>query len=309
MAAILSSKKSLYLLIISVSIILISSIQISAQKLLHDKEFDVNSGQALTVDTPTGNIFIRTWDEDILSVKIYGNRKAEDKVTFEFNETGDGVEVLAEKPNSFFNWFISVKLKYEILVPEKFDLKLKTSGGDILVSDVEGRNEVYTSGGDIKLRNLTGELKGKTSGGDIEVDGLNGNIDLRTSGGDIDLQKVRGDVSVGTSGGDIEIMSANGMVEAKTSGGDIKLNYRGENNGGYLSTSGGDIDIFLEPDFSADVEFKTSGGDIEVDFPNASIDGKIKSSRFKGKFNNGGKEFGAKTSGGDITVRSRRNNG
>ncbi len=100
-------------------------------------------------------------------------------------------------------------------------------------------------------------------------------------------------------------MSADGSLEAKTSGGDIELDYRGENYGGYLSTSGGDIDIVLESDFTADVEFKTSGGDIEVDFPNASIEGKIKSSRFTGKFNGGGNDFGAKTSGGDITVRTK----
>ncbi len=172
MAAKISSKKSFYLFIIFFSVIIFSSIELSAQKLLQDKEFNVDSGKRLIVDTPTGDIMVRTWNEEKVSVKIYGNRKAEDKVHFEFEETEEGVEVKAEKPNSFFNWFNSIKLKYEILVPQKFDLKLKTSGGDILVSDVEGNNEINTSGGDIKLRNLTGELKGKTSGGDIELESL-----------------------------------------------------------------------------------------------------------------------------------------
>lgn len=305
MVAKLSSQKSFYLFLIIFSILLFSQSKITAQKLIEQKEFAVDPGQKLTVDSPVGNVLIKAWNENKVSVKIYGNKRAEDKVDFEFNETGEGLEIKAKKPKSLFSWFNSVKLRYEITVPNEFELDIETSGGDILISGLEGRTKLNTSGGDIHLKNMSGGLVAKTSGGNINVSNYDGNIEVRTSGGNVTLERIKGSIKSGTSGGDIEIVSADGSVEAKTSGGDIRFNYKGNSEGVYLATSGGDIDIALSPDFSANVELKTSGGDIEVNYPNTSFSGKIKSSRFEGKFNSGGESFIAKTSGGDITVNSK----
>ena len=67
-------------------------------------------------------------------------------------------------------------------------------------------------------------------------------------------------------------------------------------------TSGGDIELSLPSNFSADVQLETLGGDIENNFPNSNIT-TAKRSKIIGKYNQGGNILHCKTSGGDITVR------
>jgi len=263
-----------------------SLFSISAQSLnlIHDKTFDVAPGQLLEVQTDVGDIKLRTWDRDEVHIKVYGDRDAEEDVDFYFEKTSDGVLVDAEKESGWSSWFGGIRLKYEIDVPENFNLDLKTAGGDLVVVDLNGEAQLRTSGGDINCDNIHGGLKASTSGGDVE------------------LSKIDGMISASTSGGDIDIRSANGKVGASTSGGDITLYYNGKNEGIELKTSGGDIDIRIPDNFEAEVYLKTSGGDIDYQ-AEARVEETSKY-KFVGTMNGGGPELNAKTSGGDISVET-----
>ena len=273
-------------------------------ELLHDKKFEVNEGELLELEISTGDIIIDSWNENIVSVKIFGNSRAEEKMEFTFEKTGKGVFVKADKKgSSWFNWFSSIKLRAEVKVPKSFNVESKTSGGNVKLANVEGRLILKTSGGDILIDNSAGELTAKTSGGNVVSKNHSGPSILKTSGGDIETFNLRGDIEANTSGGNVRLNVIKGKVDAGTSGGDVELNYSGENMGVKLSTSGGDISVKLPKDFSANVYCKTSGGDVEIEYP-AQSSSKIKSGRFEGTFNGGGNEFECKTSGGDITVKS-----
>ena len=115
------------------------------------------------------------------------------------------------------------------------------------------------------------------------------------------LKEGYGNIDAKTSGGDVEINSKNGKISAGTSGGDIGVKYFGDNKGVELYTSGGSIKVQLSSDFSADVLFKTSGGSIKNKFNNSRAT-EITKNKFEGKFNDGGAEFTAKTSGGSIYI-------
>jgi Toastrack DUF4097 len=290
--------------LLSILVLIFISTIVSAKdlELIKEKSFNVQPGQLLSVKTDVGDIIIKTWNNNEVLVKIYGDRSAKAKMEFSFDQTENSIVVIGEKEGgNLFSWFSRIDLKYEIKVPKSFDLDLKTSGGDLVAKNIKGEFSLKTSGGDIYFKNANGNLNAATSGGDITLGDFNGNSDVSTSGGDIEINSENGNVYAATSGGDIFLNSSNGEVKAKTSGGDIKLNYFGENSGISLITSGGDIDVKLPYDLNADVDIKSSGGDLTSNFSKNKMS-KISKSKLVGKFNNGGNQLVCKTSGGDITV-------
>ena len=197
-------------------------------KTLHEKTFPISQGKDLKMDVSGGDIMITGWDKNEVYIKVLGNEKAADKIEFEFNADEDLVEVIAKKEGSVFNWFGSgIALRFEVKIPHKFNNKVNTSGGDIKISDITGKNTFKTSGGDLWIKNTNGDLKASTSGGDINLDDNKGNISVSTSGGDIMAKSFDGDLNASTSGGDIKLKGTNSKIDAETSGGDIHLEYLG----------------------------------------------------------------------------------
>jgi DUF4097 and DUF4098 domain-containing protein YvlB len=234
-------------------------------KVLHERTFPINPGKQLKVKTPTGDVEVTYWDEAKVYIKILGDDDAEERMSFEFNNNENLVEIIADKNSSITSWFSGINLKYEIKVPAKFDVDVSTSSGD------------------------------------IKLGGVNGTAKLHTSGGDVWAEKVEGNLDVSTSGGDIKLNCGGTEIVAHTSGGDINLNYFGPNLGIDLSTSGGDIRVEIPSDFDASMELSTSGGDVSCNLTmnNAT---KLSGHKIVADLNNGGMQFNAHTSGGDIDV-------
>lgn len=236
-------------------------------QLLEHKNFRTEFGKQLKVSAESGNVEITPWHNNEVMVKIYGNENAKEKMEFIFDSDNNSITIKGERKNKW-GFFSNIKLKYEIKVPEKFNLNISTSGGD------------------------------------IKVGGINGEINLNTSGGDIWADRITGNLKANTSGGDIKIYSNDASIDARTSGGDITLEYFGENKGIELRTSGGDIEIKLPSEFNANVELATSGGDVDCDFKLNRVE-KFSRTKIIGEINNGGQKLIAKTSGGDIEVKRR----
>ena len=300
------NKKLLWILIIAViSLIFYSNIFGQSLRVLHEKSFDVNPGEILELEAESGDVMLSTWDNNEVYIKVFGNSKAEDYIDFYFEQTPDGVKVLAEKEGgSLFSWFTSIQMKFEIKVPSQFNADMKTSGGDISVDDLNGSLVVRTSGGDVDLKDTKGELEARTSGGDIDVTGHEGTSLLKTSGGHIVCTSTKGDLSARTSGGDIRLKSIDGLIEAHTSGGDVILDYTGENKGVDLTTSGGDIEVYLPSGFKADADLKSSGGYIDCDY-SMSKSYRVRSNQLEADFNGGGERLYCRTSGGDVIVKEK----
>ena len=234
-------------------------------QVIHEKTFPIEWGNDVRVKTSGGDVTVTSWNKSEVYIKVLGNDKARDEIDYEFSNTDSYVELITESKSSFGNWFGGVSLKIEVKVPEKFNAKVHTSGGDLKLGGVDGDHQLSTSGGDIVCKKF---------------------------GGDLDLS---------TSGGDITLVGGGSKIRASTSGGDIKLDYEGENFGIDLSTSGGDILVKLPSSFDASMELSTSGGDVSCNLTlnNAS---KLSEHKIVADLNKGGNEFYAHTSGGDIDV-------
>lgn len=300
-----SKKLLIILLIVLISSFFANNIFADNLKLIKERTLNVKQGEKLFVDASGADIKVDSWNKDEVYVKIFGNRKAEDKMKFSIEKNLDGVEVTAKRESSwFFNWGGGYSVRIEVLVPANFDTEIETSGGDILVQNVKGKFDLETSGGDVDLKSTSGELKISTSGGDITINKHSGNSKVTTSGGDITTKELIGDLYASTSGGDINLDVINGKVMAKTSGGDIEIKYDGENKGINASTSGGDIKLYAPSTLKALVDLETSGGSIDCNFNNYKAT-KVTRGRVKGEFNGGGENLICRTTGGDIIIYNK----
>ncbi len=276
---------------------------LSSLHTIKEKSFPIQPGKSLNIEAAFGDVLITTWDKAEVYVKILGNDKAEDKVTFLVHNDENEVTIKAESEKNIFNWFGSgPQMRFEVKVPVNFNTKISTSGGDIKIADVQGNNFLRTSGGDVTLKNTDGNLKVSTSGGDIKLYQTKGTMGVSTSGGDIRADEFVGNIDAETSGGDIYLNGKDASINAETSGGDIIVKYTGSNKGIELHTSGGDISVSLPSDFNAKANLSSSGGEVSCDFKANNAD-KISESKFRADINSGGNKLIAKTSGGDIRVR------
>lgn len=298
----ISQKLAFILFVLLFSSLLSSSTLADDLKLIKERSLNVKSGETLYIEASGADIKVNSWDKEEAYVKIYGNRKAEDKMKFTIKKVSSGVKVIAKKESSwFFNWGGGYSVRIEVMVPKNFNTDLETSGGDIKVQNLSGKFLLETSGGDVVLKNTNGEIKLETSGGDIYLENHKGKSQVSTSGGDIITKTFVGDLRASTSGGDVKVEVSNGSLSARTSGGDISISYDGQNKGIKASTSGGDIELKLPSSFAANVELETTGGSIDNNFKNSSTK-KVKRGLLIAEFNGGGEKVDCSTSGGNIDV-------
>ncbi len=303
MKAIQEKTKFFLISIFTIAGLLFSSANTIAKgDVLYEKNYSVNSNESLAIKVSGADIEIAGWDNSEVHIIVVGSESINDYFDFNFSYEDGMVKVITKKKYDWNSWSSSKDYRIKVKVPYDFSVNTKTSGGDIEIKRINGELEFYTSGGDVEIKNSKGSLVAKTSGGDIEINEFEGSTTLKTSGGDIEAKNIRGSVEAKTSGGDIELSVSDGMVTAGTSGGDVSLKYKGHNEGVELYTSGGSISVKLPSEFKADVSLKTSGGSIHNQF-DISRARDITKSKFIGKYNGGGANFSAKTSGGSIYVK------
>lgn len=275
----------LFLLVLGFTFLFTPPVMGDELPILHEKTFKVSPGAKLDLGTSPGDVLVKGWDKNEVQIVIRCNDKAKENMKFKMELENGNVVVRGEKVNDS-GWFSlgNMKVKYEIHVPQDFNVAVKTSGGDVDLRDIVGNAEL------------------KTSGGDIEVDSFRGSADITTSGGDINAVNFTGDINAATSGGDIMLKGKDSRINASTSGGDVKVFYSGENKGIDLSTSGGDIDLFIPSGTKADINLRTSGGEISCGVETTSVTSTSKT-KLEAKINGGGEEIRCSTSGGDVSLK------
>jgi DUF4097 and DUF4098 domain-containing protein YvlB len=218
-------------------------------------------------------------------VVVTSNRDdLEELFTLHFSEEPGAVRIEMHK-HSLQLWPKHLQVRMEVEVPTRTNLDIRTGGGDVKVNHLEGETNLETSGGDVKAS----ELKG--------------NLNARTSGGDMELRDLTGDISIKTSGGDITLENVHGRVEARTSGGDVTASLaRGNAKGGEIETSGGDIELRLDPAINLSLDASTSSGEVTSNLPHLSVTGEISSSRLHGTLGSGGETLRVHTNGGSVRI-------
>jgi DUF4097 and DUF4098 domain-containing protein YvlB len=312
-------------------LLLVSTSVFAAEDVIR-KGFNVADGGTLRLEADYGDVKIVTGGDGVAVeiIRKARGRKGEERLRehkIEFAQQGNDVVITTDDDDDNDRWFRFMdwndyEVQWNIRVPDRYNLDLKTSGGGIELDPIEGTVEARTSGGSISAGKVSGPANLRTSGGSITVDGATGKVDARTSGGSIrigdtsgpveartsggsiTLARVSGSVYARTSGGGISIEDATGSVDASTSGGSVRAQLSGQLTAdSKLSTSGGGITVSLSPNVAVDLDARASGGGVHTDIP-ITIQGRQEDDELHGKINGGGPKLTLRTSGGGIRVKS-----
>ncbi|MEJ2145221.1 MAG: DUF4097 family beta strand repeat-containing protein [Acidobacteriota bacterium] len=293
-----------------------------------EKSFQVSTGGLLNVQADRASITVTTQPQAAATVTIiprgWSVGEMEKDFAIDLHQSGNEIIVEVRARHRLSNWFgwNSNRIRIEAVIPDNFNVDLKTSGGGISVADLTGEVRSETSGGGISLGKIDGPVYAKTSGGSVELSASKGNAELYTSGGSIRMGDVEGRIVASTSGGSVTVEHAEGQIQAETSGGGIHVkeifgSIDARTSGGSVSaelrsqpdgdcrlqTSGGNITVRLAPDLQFDVDAKTSGGRVKTDVP-ITVQGTLGKSHVEGRLNGGGPSLYLRTSGGSISIES-----
>jgi len=271
-------------------------------KLLKENTIQTEPGKSLNLSSVAGNVIVNSWSRNEVEVKIYGNEKAENYLTFDVSPVESGIRVDAQT-KSTSKVIGNLSVKFEIKVPSNYSVDIHTGGGNVKLDVLTGNVKINTSGGNIDVDKLTGDINASTAGGNISLDESKGNVDFSTSGGNIKVDRFDGDIKVSTAGGNIKLAGSNGEVKASTAGGNIKLEYSGKNMGIDLSTLAGSIHLEVPSDFDAEADISTLAGKIDSDFGSPKND--LVSSHLKTTINNGGNKLKCSTLAGDVKIKKK----
>ncbi|HEX7706098.1 MAG TPA: hypothetical protein VF701_06515 [Thermoanaerobaculia bacterium] len=289
------------------------------------RSFAVAEGGTLRLDARIGSIKIVTGGDGV-AVEVQrraSGLRAEDILAehrIDFSQSGNDVTISSDFERIRTHWTANYKVQWNIRVPARYNVEVRTSGGGIELANMGGTVDARTSGGRIRTGTLAGRSSLRTSGGSIDVSGASspltahtsggsitigdtrGPVDARTSGGSIQLARIAGNVIAKTSGGSIRIDDVAGSVDARTSGGSIQARISGQPSAdSHLSTSGGRVKVELNPGVAVDVDARASGGGVRADIP-VTVHGKIGKNEVRGQINGGGPKLTLRTSGGGITI-------
>jgi len=313
----------------------------AAEKRL-DRTFTVAPGGQLTVEADGADITVTGADSNQVSVQILvtGSERAIEALMLSAEQNESGVLVKAKREGGgWFSWWSgNQQSSIKVSVPKQYNARLKTSGGDIAVSrlqgdvngstsggdvqvaDVQGplrmttsggnmdvarisgKTDIRTSGGDIRVRDIQSDLKAQTSGGNIQAEQIAGAAFVHTSGGDVVVGNVHGNVDAESSGGGVKALRIDGGIRASSSGGDIHVELVGANRGIETSTSGGNIVIRMPRNTKGVLDASTSGGSVSSDLPVTTTE--VRERRLAGTINGGGAAIRARTTGGNIRVQA-----
>ncbi|PWU20819.1 MAG: hypothetical protein C5B50_03060 [Verrucomicrobia bacterium] len=319
--------------LLSVGLLALGALAAQAAQDVITKTFTVKPDGKLLVNVDRGSLHITTSDSDKVEVKVTRElknasdaeaKKVFDEYKIEMSSSDNAVNIEAQnaqKLAGFSKTFNRLQVDYTVAIPARFDIDVKTAGGNIEVTDLEGKAAVHTSGGNLKLGAIKGPIKAHTSGGNITLARSDGDADVNTSGGDLRLGEIKGNlvaqtsggrimlektvgtVKASTGGGDIRVENAYGPITARTSGGNVSAQLNAQPNADcLLKTSGGNVDVVLASNLALDLDARTSGGRVKSDFPGTLNKEKT---RLTARLNGGGTGLALETSGGNVNIRRK----
>jgi hypothetical protein len=230
----------------------------------------------LDVTTFNGNISVRESAESSIDVvahmKARGNTQEEAdaglaflKPTVETNASG--IKLIVKRNAERTNYSDSVA--FELSVPSKMKLMLKTSNGAVECYDRKADLEIKISNGGIRLERFQGSVVANTSNGKIEVIESQGTMSLKSSNGKISLKScaLTGVNTLHTSNGGIqvELVPGSGIgLTAQTSNGTVSCNASNSKVEQSKKSRMEGVLFGQEDDAKNMLDLKTSNGNISI---------------------------------------------
>lgn len=175
------------------------------------------SGGTLSLDLSTGGqVIIASWGRSEIGVQASLSGRDWKNTRVSLKPTATGAEL--ESAYAASSGSHSSRNVFEINVPRKYNVQLRSAGGSLSLTGLNGTFSGHTGGGDITISRTTGEADIKTGGGEVHVTDSHLNGTVSTGGGTVRIEGVTGDFK-GYSGGGPVIVSKGGGTTVTRAGG------------------------------------------------------------------------------------------
>jgi len=264
-----------------------------------DRTYDVGRSPELLVDSFSGSITVRAGDGNeirVLATRHASRRSDLERIKVDIQAQEGRLAIVTSNPDQLSRAWV----RLELVVPASISFDLRTSSGDLALSDLDGDGKAETSSGGVAAHDLSGSVALHTSSGNLSVEGFEGSLSVHVSSGTIKIEDAEGDLAAHTSSGQIDVRGADGPVHLSTSSGSI--DYQGSPEGDCSFESGsGSIVLRLPSGLDAWVDLRTGAGSIRVDFP---VDGASSTRAVQGTIGRGDDAtVSVQTSSGSIRLR------
>lgn len=164
----------------------------------------VQGKSQLVVENQRGDVILDGTGGDAVSAVVKETIRANDQneanriyKQINIQMTADkGREVIQPNLDALPNGGARVRLDWTIRAPAATAAQISTDHGDILVSGLEGAQDLTSNSGDVHVSNLKGLVRVQKSGGSAEVRHVTGDVDVNGRGGDIEIADVSGAVTI-----------------------------------------------------------------------------------------------------------------
>ncbi|GCE14369.1 DUF4097 family beta strand repeat-containing protein [Tengunoibacter tsumagoiensis] len=269
-------------------------------------EFAVSELPRFLMDHSRGNVRIHTGEGN--AVVVQATRYARglgatlDGITIQPEQYGNTIQT---RVHYVFRLFLGWRgVDFDVTVPKRTDLNLRTGWGRIDLDGVIGRIEANTGNGTLIARNCTGYLTMRTGNGQMELDNVEGTLRMNTGNGSAQLNNVEGDLIIATGNGSITGYTISGQARLTTGNGRIDIQGCSLNGDASLRTGNGSITYAGTIDPKGSYRYQTGNGSIELTLPaNAAF--QLRTITGNGRVNN---EFGSTSVGAvpqaELTTRT-----
>jgi hypothetical protein len=271
-----------------------------------DRTFDTTGHVSLYVELGSGDVAVRTHDQDQVVVRVHGDDA--DDMTVE--QRDDRIVVIGPPRRGLLSSSRGVDV--QVTVPEGTDLATKLGSAELAATGPLGTAALRSGSGDIRLQATRSEVQVESGSGDVTLGAVAGDLRAKTGSGDVTVQELGGSGTISTGSGDVEVHRASGDVHVKTGSGSLRVHQpEGDVS---LSTASGDLTVDLMG--TGQLAAKNVSGDIRVGVPGgvpvwtdiSTLSGSVRSNLAGAGQPAEGQEFlelRAKTVNGDIVLEQR----
>lgn len=179
-------------------------------------------------------------------------------------QTGSTIAVGAIEDEAIRN---RVSISYEITVPSRTSVSVKTGSGSQQVGALNGSVEASSGSGSLTIGAIDGSVDARAGSGSIKIDGAKERVMVSTGSGGITIGRVAGRVSLNTGSGSITVADApDATIDVSTGSGRIEVD--GLVGGLAARASSGSIHVAGTP--KSDWRLNTSSGSIVLAIPDGS---------------------------------------
>lgn len=294
----------------------------AAEKAKFEAKFDkvesLNKDGKVIVTNVSGTVDVKSWDQaqvKINALKVSEAKTLEkakeniDKVTIEVVKTGNILRIESKYPERRMRREddFSVRVDYQIWIPDKAAAKIKCVSGSVNVENVGGPFEGDVTSGNLVVVKAANDVDGKCISGTVELRDVTGAVNLKCVSGNIIAEKIKGSFEAETTSGNVKVKDISNAksVRIKVLSGNIGYDGDIVKDGKYeMEVMSGGIELRVPAASAFDLEAETFSGHIESDFA-VTMSGRISKNDLRGAVNGGGASVHLKTFSGSVRLFKR----